>query len=351
MSSRLLVKWFLPFLVLLLFSFPQDLLAAPSTGEIFVASSPSSGGVSLDGTYMGKTPILLEGLAPGAHLLRVGKSGYESHEELVQVFQGLTTPVTFTLSEDEWDGLSSAFAASPSSPRRVVITQDMLPKKAKPRVPGSPANEAPDDSSTVATAPKDETSSATSSPPSPDRLRKEEKKKRPLTADEIVKETTQKLRSHHFLFYEVQTTTGDQVALEKIFYTSPRHWRREWYPQWNKGWKEVRIVKGNRLLVSTPAFLSEEAAKGTPASAEEYFGLSRRGTPTMEKKEKVNGREAWILSFRKATGGITRVWLDTRTGVPLREEEYGEKGTLPEVVREAVNFSVNEPFPPSVFQL
>lgn len=51
-------------------------------GELEVKSEPSGAKVYLDGKEVGESPILLPGVSPGRHLIRIVKEGYEPYEIL-----------------------------------------------------------------------------------------------------------------------------------------------------------------------------------------------------------------------------------------------------------------------------
>ena len=52
------------------------LLAAVPTGSLYVTTLPSAADVWVDGTYVGRTPLVVGGLAPGRHTVGLTKSGW-----------------------------------------------------------------------------------------------------------------------------------------------------------------------------------------------------------------------------------------------------------------------------------
>jgi hypothetical protein len=71
--------------------------APPVNGSINVQSDPLGGNVYLDGVLRGITPVLIPGIAPATHLVRIEKGGFEPWEEVVGVSAGVTTEVNATL--------------------------------------------------------------------------------------------------------------------------------------------------------------------------------------------------------------------------------------------------------------
>ncbi len=60
-------------------------------GRIEVVSQPSGAKVYLDGIYYGVTPLALD-IAPGVHLLKVRKEGFETSRDKIGVLAGKVTP-------------------------------------------------------------------------------------------------------------------------------------------------------------------------------------------------------------------------------------------------------------------
>lgn len=85
----------------------------PSTGTIYVQSSPTNAQVYIDGSYYGRTPQSVSGLATGSHSVLVQKSGYQDWSTTSQVTAGGSTNVYASLSAVETYG-SITVTTSPS---------------------------------------------------------------------------------------------------------------------------------------------------------------------------------------------------------------------------------------------
>src|SRR5260370_37931827 len=59
--------------------------AAPSAGGGYVATVPSGADVWIDGTYCGRSPVLLDALAEGRHMLTPTKAGWNVQERRVDI--------------------------------------------------------------------------------------------------------------------------------------------------------------------------------------------------------------------------------------------------------------------------
>jgi hypothetical protein len=57
-------------------SSPRPPAPAPTRGRLIVNSTPSRAGVTIDGTWRGRTPLTLDDLAFGRHVVRVVQPGY-----------------------------------------------------------------------------------------------------------------------------------------------------------------------------------------------------------------------------------------------------------------------------------
>ena len=85
----------MPALVLAVFA----LLAAGILpfGGLYVDSLPTGADVWVDGSYIGRTPLLLDGLHAGKHAVTVTKAGWKVEEVDQNVAAGVTTPATVQL--------------------------------------------------------------------------------------------------------------------------------------------------------------------------------------------------------------------------------------------------------------
>ena len=67
------------------------LLAASPTGSLYVTTLPSGADVWMDGTYVGRSPLVLGGLATGRHTLGLTKTGWDPMQLDVSVVASQTT--------------------------------------------------------------------------------------------------------------------------------------------------------------------------------------------------------------------------------------------------------------------
>jgi hypothetical protein len=70
----------------------------PTTGSVSVQSTPAAANVFLDGTLVGLTPVLVSGITPGSHQVRIEKTGYEPYQMTASVSAGATTVVSAVLT-------------------------------------------------------------------------------------------------------------------------------------------------------------------------------------------------------------------------------------------------------------
>ncbi|MBV8151015.1 MAG: PEGA domain-containing protein, partial [Candidatus Eremiobacteraeota bacterium] len=61
--------------------------AAPATenAAIYVVTLPAGADIWVDGAYVGRTPVLVDGLPGGRHMITAAKTGWDSHEVDVKV--------------------------------------------------------------------------------------------------------------------------------------------------------------------------------------------------------------------------------------------------------------------------
>ncbi|GAC1567900.1 MAG: hypothetical protein NVS2B3_08620 [Vulcanimicrobiaceae bacterium] len=62
--------------------------ADSTTGGTFVTTLPSGADVWFDGTYVGRSPLFVDGLAEGRHALSIVKSGWSSQDASVAIVRG-----------------------------------------------------------------------------------------------------------------------------------------------------------------------------------------------------------------------------------------------------------------------
>lgn len=66
-------------------------------GGLYVTSLPSGADVWVDGSYIGRTPLLIDGLREGKHAVTVTKAGWKVEEVDQNIAAGVTTPATVQL--------------------------------------------------------------------------------------------------------------------------------------------------------------------------------------------------------------------------------------------------------------
>jgi hypothetical protein len=76
------------------------LLGAAPTGAIFVTSLPSGADVWLDGTYVGRSPVVVDALAVGAHHLTLTRTGWNAEDLAVAIAAAQTQTTSVVLTRD-----------------------------------------------------------------------------------------------------------------------------------------------------------------------------------------------------------------------------------------------------------
>lgn len=66
-------------------------------GGLYITSLPSGADVWVDGSYIGRTPLLIDGLREGKHAVTVTKAGWKVEEVDQNVAAGVITPATVQL--------------------------------------------------------------------------------------------------------------------------------------------------------------------------------------------------------------------------------------------------------------
>jgi hypothetical protein len=74
--------------VALLAGAPGALRAEAPSGSVYVTTLPSGADIWIDGTYVGRAPVLIDALAPGHHALTITKTGWVVQEVDVNVPAG-----------------------------------------------------------------------------------------------------------------------------------------------------------------------------------------------------------------------------------------------------------------------
>ena len=95
----------------------------PSTGSIYVTSTPSGANLYLDGDYLGTTPKTIDNTSVGNHTLNVIKSGYPPYTALVNVVAGQTTNVnaTLTIIDATSPSLTAFFTATTNNSATLIV--------------------------------------------------------------------------------------------------------------------------------------------------------------------------------------------------------------------------------------
>jgi hypothetical protein len=100
--------------------------AAQPFGGLYITSLPESADIWVDGTYIGRTPIYLDGLHAGKHAVTVAKAGWKVTELDEPVTGAQTTSVTIQLDR-----------ARPIAERGAIALHGLL-KDARVSVDGGP---------------------------------------------------------------------------------------------------------------------------------------------------------------------------------------------------------------------
>jgi hypothetical protein len=71
--------------------------AAPATGAVDVDSRPQGARVTVDGRYLGVTPLRVPELAAGAHRVEIDREGHRAVASTVNIVGGEVTRLAVTL--------------------------------------------------------------------------------------------------------------------------------------------------------------------------------------------------------------------------------------------------------------
>jgi hypothetical protein len=107
--------------------------AATSSGGIYVVSLPSGADVWIDGTYCGRSPVLVDALTQGRHMATLTRAGWNVQEAQVDVSGGGVVL---------WSTRLSAGSRGSSEKATGEATLRGLPQKTKVSIDGAPAREA-----------------------------------------------------------------------------------------------------------------------------------------------------------------------------------------------------------------
>ncbi|MDD1693160.1 MAG: PEGA domain-containing protein, partial [Methanoregula sp.] len=98
------------------------LTALNTAGALYVISTPSGSNVYLDSAYKGTTPVTLNNLASGTHILQVDHAGYYDWKSTVEVPAGGTRTVDATLNP--MPSATTGWLYVSSSPGGASVTLD-----------------------------------------------------------------------------------------------------------------------------------------------------------------------------------------------------------------------------------
>jgi len=86
--------------------------AAEPSGAVYVTTLPSGADVWMDGTYVGRAPVLVDALVPGHHALTITKTGWIVREVDVTVAEGSVTMSSTRLQAGPYALAGSAAGAA-----------------------------------------------------------------------------------------------------------------------------------------------------------------------------------------------------------------------------------------------
>jgi hypothetical protein len=103
------------------------LLGAAPTGAIFVTSLPSGADVWLDGTYVGRSPVVVDALAVGAHHLTLTRTGWNPEDLAVAIAPAQTQTTSVVLVRDGKTPESGGTIVIHATDRLSAVTIDGQP--------------------------------------------------------------------------------------------------------------------------------------------------------------------------------------------------------------------------------
>ena len=99
--TNMAVRIVLIVLMLLFATTSASVLAAGGHGSVFVTTLPAGATVWLDGTYMGETPLFVDGLDGGRHTMTLTRAGWQPQSTGIDVTVGRVTTVSAVLSANQ----------------------------------------------------------------------------------------------------------------------------------------------------------------------------------------------------------------------------------------------------------
>jgi hypothetical protein len=86
----------------------------PRTGSLNVVTSPKGADIYVDGNYIAESPYIVTSLAPGSHILRLYKAGYDEYLSTVTINAGQQTPVSVSFAAQQKTVGSIEVASTPA---------------------------------------------------------------------------------------------------------------------------------------------------------------------------------------------------------------------------------------------
>ena len=86
----------------------------PRTGSLNIVTYPKGADIYVDGNYIAESPNVVTNLAPGSHILRLYKAGYDEYLTTVSVNAGQQTPISFAFSSQQRSVGSIEVASTPA---------------------------------------------------------------------------------------------------------------------------------------------------------------------------------------------------------------------------------------------
>jgi hypothetical protein len=86
-------------------------LAAVPTGSLYVTTLPAAADVWVDGTYVGRSPLVLDALAAGHHTIGLAKAGWSAQQLDVSIVATQTTLSSIRLAQAQGGPLGTGWIA------------------------------------------------------------------------------------------------------------------------------------------------------------------------------------------------------------------------------------------------
>jgi len=83
---------------------PQPAASSLPHGGAFVTTLPAGASAWLDGSYVGPTPVFIDGLLPGHHAVTISRPGWQAQSASFDVFAGHVTPVSVVMARQSVAG-------------------------------------------------------------------------------------------------------------------------------------------------------------------------------------------------------------------------------------------------------